>query len=144
LKKWPAFSRSFNLLKLRLDETDWQASDEIAWDTPAATVNVPSRNVPVTTHRKPLMMRSIGSLAFKFAQANSQIFELAHSNDFNSPSSHRKEDGKRKKEEEWKGISEIEGKADEGAGKRPSFKIICCNFCNALFLKSRNRTRISQ
>jgi len=74
LKKWPAFSRSFNLLKLRLDKTDWQASDEIAWDTPAATVNAPSRKVAVTMHRKPLMMRLIGSLAFKFAQANWQIF----------------------------------------------------------------------
>jgi hypothetical protein len=61
-------------LKLRLDKTDWQASDQIAGDTPAATVNVPSRNVAVTMHRKLLMMRSIGSLIFKFAQANSQIF----------------------------------------------------------------------
>ena len=32
----------------------------------------------------------------------------------------------------------------EGAGKRPSFKIICCNFCEGVFLKARNRTRISQ
>jgi hypothetical protein len=37
LKKWPAFSRGFNLLKLRLDKTDWQASDGIAWDTPMKT-----------------------------------------------------------------------------------------------------------
>ncbi len=41
------------------------------------------------------------------------------------------------------GISDIEGKAararGEGAGKRPSFKIGCCNFCKALFLNAARR-----
>jgi hypothetical protein len=43
LKKWPAFSRGFNLLKLRLDKTDWQASDGIACDTPMKTKMKTSR-----------------------------------------------------------------------------------------------------